>query len=173
MVGGLMMSRIEIICGDFWLILVESMTNRCTYVLIDTCVREEFQELELTQCPKAKQSVFKRKNLLNGNLTSSGFVGSGDDSAVRALTYSMEDLIVFTYDKIDSRLASGMMWVCLYGAQDIPVSNLGRGFCALRDIITAAARVDCEEDRYSKGTKVVVVERKGEIHGNKMKLLGS
>jgi hypothetical protein len=42
--------------------------------------------------------VFKRKDLLDGDLATSGFVGSRYDCAVCAFAYGMKDLIVFTYD---------------------------------------------------------------------------
>ena len=41
--------------------------------------------------------MFERKDLLDGDLATSGFMGSRYDCAVCAFANSMEDLIVFTY----------------------------------------------------------------------------
>lgn len=65
-----------------------------THIFIYACFREEFQELKLSEGPQAKQSVLKRKNLLDGNLTTSGLVCSRNDSTVSTFTNSVEDLVV-------------------------------------------------------------------------------
>lgn len=68
------------------------------HIFIYACLREEFQEFKLSECPQAKQSMLKRKNFFDGNLATSGLVCSRNNSTVSTLTNSVEDLVVGTCD---------------------------------------------------------------------------
>lgn len=68
-------------------------------VFVKACLREEFEELQLSQGPQAEQGVIKRKDLFDGDLTTGRLVEGSSYCTVGALTNSVQKLIVITYNK--------------------------------------------------------------------------
>ena len=46
----------------------------CTHILVHASLGEELEELELPQCPQAKQGMFKRQDLLDSDLSARGYM---------------------------------------------------------------------------------------------------
>ena len=66
-----------------------------SYILVHACLREEFEELELSQGAKAKEGVLERKDFFNGHFPSRRLVDCCSDSTVGALSETMEDAVIF------------------------------------------------------------------------------
>ena len=65
-----------------------------TYVLADTSLAEEFEELELSQCAETEHGVVKGGDLLDGDLAAGRSVDGRADDAVRALADDIKHLVV-------------------------------------------------------------------------------
>lgn len=120
--GGLVISNIEMICNHRsmtypWL-TIEELTN----ILIDTGLRKESQQLQLSQCSKAEQRVVKRQDLFDGHLSASGFMWCGYHCSICSFTQTVQDLVVGT---LKADLAQG---ICKTIVCYSPTSNRGRGF---------------------------------------------
>ena len=66
------------------------------YILIHTSLREELQQLELTERAEAEEGVLEWQDLLDSDLSVGGLVECSDDGTVRAFAEAVEELIVIT-----------------------------------------------------------------------------
>lgn len=71
-----------------------------TYVLADTSLAEELEELELTEGAETEHGVVERGYLLDGDLAPRRSVDGGADDSVCALAYDIEDLVLCACDAI-------------------------------------------------------------------------
>ena len=46
----------------------------CTHILIHASLGEELEEFKLSECPQAKQGMFKRQDLLDSDLSTGGYM---------------------------------------------------------------------------------------------------
>ena len=67
-----------------------------TYVLADTSLAEEFEELELAEGTKAEHRVVERHDLLDGDLAPRWPVHGRADNTIRALADDIQDLVLCT-----------------------------------------------------------------------------
>lgn len=111
-----------------------------TYVLVDTRLGEELEELELAQRAQAEEGVLEGEHLLDRDLPVRGFVQGGDDGAVRAFAEAVEDLVIVAcgaWTGITS--VACLIDVCVRGRQTtagyVPMWKGGRGFWALRVMV--------------------------------------
>lgn len=65
-----------------------------THIFTDTSLREEFEELELTESAKAEHGVLEGRDLLDRDLAPTGPMDSGADDAICTLADDVEDLVL-------------------------------------------------------------------------------
>ena len=70
-----------------------------TYVLADTSLTEELEQLELTKGTETKHGMVEGRDLLDGDLAAGRSVDGRADDAVRALADDIEDLVVAADNK--------------------------------------------------------------------------
>lgn len=82
--------------------LKRELEQRSTYILADTGLTQELEQLQLAQSPQTEHGMLKGRDLFDGDLAPAGTVYCRTNDAIGTLANDIEDLVLCAWGKDES-----------------------------------------------------------------------